>query len=107
VEQTNWRRIVELYDALLALAPGPIVAMNRAIAVAELHGLEDARSALRALADDKRVAGYPFFWGALADIERRGGHADDARGHYGRAIGLSRSRAERVSYERRLAQLNN
>jgi RNA polymerase sigma factor (sigma-70 family) len=107
VEQTNWRRIVELYDALLALAPGPIVAMNRAIAVAELHGLEDARSALLGLADDKRVAGYPFFWGALADIERRGGHADDARGHYGRAIGLSRSRAERVSYERKLALLIN
>jgi RNA polymerase sigma-70 factor (ECF subfamily) len=107
VEQTNWRRIVELYDALLALAPGPIVAMNRAIAVAELHGLEDARSALLALAADKRVAEYPFFWGAVADIERRGGHADDAREHYGRAIGLSRSRAERVSYERRLAQLNN
>ena len=107
VEQTNWRRIVELYDALLALAPGPIVAMNRAIVVAELHGLEDARSALLALTGDKRVAGYPFFWSALADIERRGGHADDARGYYGRTIGLSRSRAERVSYERKLAQLNN
>jgi RNA polymerase sigma-70 factor (ECF subfamily) len=107
VEQTNWRRIVEHYDALLGLAPGPIVAMNRAIAVAEVHGLEDARSALLALADDKRLAGYPFFWGALADIERRRGYANDARGHYGRAIGLSRSRAERVSYERKLALLNN
>src|SRR4030095_913028 len=51
VEQTDWRRIVELYDALLALAPGPIVAMNRAIAVAELLGLKVARSALLALAD--------------------------------------------------------
>jgi predicted RNA polymerase sigma factor len=107
VEQTNWRRIVELYDTLLALAPGPIVAMNRAIAVAELHGLEAARTALLALTDDKRLASYPFFWGALADIERRGGHADNARGYYGRAVDLSRSRAERTSFERRLALLSN
>jgi RNA polymerase sigma factor (sigma-70 family) len=106
VEQTNWPRIVELYDALLAVAPGPIVAMNRAVALAELGQLGAACGALLALTEEKRVANYPFFWGALADVERRAGDADAARAHYDRAIGFSRSRAERVSYERKLALLN-
>jgi DNA-binding MarR family transcriptional regulator len=48
VQETDWRRIVDLYDALLALAPGPIVALNRGVALAELHGPDAGRKALQA-----------------------------------------------------------
>jgi len=102
VERTNWGRIVDLYDELLAINPGPVVALNRALAVAEVRGLEAGRAALAALTDDERLSGYPFFWGARADIERRAGRPAEARRFYERAIELSRSRAERESYRRRL-----
>jgi RNA polymerase sigma factor (sigma-70 family) len=106
VQETNWARVVELYDALLQRNPGPIVALNRALALAELHGVEVGRAAVLAVADDDKVANYPFFWAALADIERRAGRLSEARPHYERAVSLARSRAERVAYERKLAQLS-
>ncbi|HEX3766169.1 MAG TPA: sigma-70 family RNA polymerase sigma factor [Kofleriaceae bacterium] len=105
VEDTNWRRIVELYDALMAVAPSPVIAMNRGVAIAELDGLDAGRDALLAVGEDAKVAEYPFYWGALADIERRAGRVADARGYYERAIALTRSRAERVSYDKRLQLL--
>jgi RNA polymerase sigma-70 factor (ECF subfamily) len=105
VADTNWQRIVELYDALLAMVPSPIVALNRGVAIAELHGLDAGRDALLVVGRDAKVSEYPFFWGALADIERRAGRVAEARGHYERAIALARNRAERVSYEKKLQLL--
>jgi RNA polymerase sigma-70 factor (ECF subfamily) len=107
VQETNWQRIVDLYDALLALTPGPIVALNRALAIAELRGLDAGREALRAVADDEKLAHYHFLWGALADIERRAGRSSEARALYEHAITLARSRAERLAYERKLELLEN
>jgi len=106
LDDTHWARIVELYDQLLRIAPSPVVALNRALAVAEFRGLDAGRAALAALADDAKLAGYPFFWGARADVERRAGRPDEARPLYERAVGLSRSRAEREAYQRRLDQLD-
>jgi RNA polymerase sigma factor (sigma-70 family) len=107
VQAIDWERIVALYDALLALMPGPIVALNRALAVAELRGLAAGRQALQELADDPKLSDYHFFWGALADIERRAGRPAEARPLYERAITLARSRAERLAYQRQLALLEN
>jgi RNA polymerase sigma factor (sigma-70 family) len=107
VEETNWQRIVDLYDALLALAPGPIVALNRGLAIAELRGLDAGREALEAVANDDKLARYSFFWAALADIERRAGRAAEARPLYERAIALAASRGERLGYERKIRLLHN
>jgi RNA polymerase sigma-70 factor (ECF subfamily) len=107
VEDTNWSRVVVLYDALFALSPSPVVALNRALAIAELRGLTAGREALLAVACDPRLAAYPFFWLARADIERRAGRTSDARPLYAKAIALSRSRAERVAFERKLALLQD
>ena len=107
VSETNWHRIVDLYDALLALSPSPVVALNRGLAVAELRGLDAGREALASLASNPRLTHYSFFWAALADIERRTGRTADARTLYQRAIALAKSRAERLSYERRLRNLDN
>lgn len=101
---TNWRRISEYYDALYELAPSPVVALNRALVVAEVRGLDAGRGALRALSRDPKLAAYSFFWAARADIERRAGQTDRAYDYYRRALGLARSDAERRYYERRLAE---
>jgi RNA polymerase sigma factor (sigma-70 family) len=106
VEQTNWQRIVDLYDVLVGLVPGPVVALNRAIAIAELRGPGIGLDLLRAMAQEQRLSTYPFYWAALANLESRAGRRAEARSLYERAMGLSRSRAERVSYERRLKLLN-
>jgi len=105
--ETDWERIVAYYDALIALAPGPVVALNRGLALAELRGLDAGRAALAALAADAKLARYSFLWAALADIERRSGCTEQARTLYERAAALATSRAERVSYERRLRALEN
>jgi RNA polymerase sigma-70 factor (ECF subfamily) len=105
VAETNWGRIVAYYDALLALSPGPVVALNRGLALAELRGLDAGREALAPLADDPKMARYSFFWAALADVERRAGRSGEARTLYLRAMSLAKSRAERLSYERRLRRL--
>jgi RNA polymerase sigma factor (sigma-70 family) len=105
VQATDWERIVELYDELMALTPGPIVALNRALAIAELRGLEVGRQALLAVAGEERLSRYPFLWAALADVERRAERPAEARPLYERAVALSRSRAEREAYLRRLAGL--
>jgi RNA polymerase sigma-70 factor (ECF subfamily) len=107
VAETNWERIVEYYDALLALSPGPVVALNGGLAVAELRGLDAGRAALLSLEGDPKLARYSFYWAARADIERRSGRTSEAVTLYERAATLAKSGAERGSYERRLRQLEN
>ncbi|MGZ3423306.1 MAG: RNA polymerase sigma factor [Polyangiales bacterium] len=107
VAETNWARIVEYYDALTALSPGPVVALNRAVALAEVGGLEAGRSALTPLESDPKLANYSFYWAARADIERRSGRTQEAKALYQRAITLAKSRAERLSYEKRMRTLEN
>jgi predicted RNA polymerase sigma factor len=102
----NGQRIVDLYDVLVGLVPGPVVALNRAIAIAELRGPGIGLDLLRAMAQEQRLSTYPFYWAALANLESRAGRSAEARSLYERAMGLSRSPAERVSYERRLKLLN-
>jgi RNA polymerase sigma-70 factor (ECF subfamily) len=105
VRETDWGRIVAFYDLLMAQAPGPIVALNRALAVAERDGVKEGRRELAAVAGDERLARYPFYWAALADLERRADRHAEARSSYARAIELSRSPAERASYRRRVELL--
>ena len=104
---TDWPRIVALYDELYARQPGPIVALNRGLAIAELRGPEAGRQELRALIDEGKLADYHFFWAALADLERRAGRPAQARPLYARALSLARNEAEKVAYQRRLGQLTN
>ena len=103
--ETDWDRIVVLYDLLMQQSPSPVVALNRALAVAERDGVDEGRRALMALADDRRLSTYPFYWAARADLERRAEERAAARASYERAIAFARSSGERVSYERRLEVL--
>lgn len=89
--QTDWRQILALYDQLLALAPTPVVALNRAVAVGEVHG----PVAALALVDELDLDGYYAFHATRADLLRRLGHDDEARAAYQRAAALAPTDAER------------
>src|SRR5581483_9216691 len=87
---TDWRQILQLYDQLLACAPSPVVALNRAVAVAEVAGPEAAL----ALVDSLALDGYYLFHAIRADLLRRLGRAADATAAYQAAAELTRNAAE-------------
>ena len=93
--QANWDAVVRLYDALWAITGSPVVAINRALAVAELQGAGPALAALDEVAKDARLAEYQPYWAARADLLARTGAHDGARRAYERAIGLERDPAVR------------
>jgi len=105
--ETNWPRIVEYFTVLAALSPNPVVAMNHAVARAEVEGLDLGRRLLGQLASEAKLLDYSFFWAARADLERRAGNVTQASAFYRRALELAQSRAERLSYERRLGALGH
>ena len=98
---TDWSQIVALYDQLLRVDPSPVVALNRAVALAELDGPEVAL----ALVDRLDLAGYHAFHATRADLLRRLGRSADARAAYERAIALSGNTAEIAYLRRRRDQL--
>ena len=102
--ETPWADIVELYDALLRIRPSPVVALNRAVAVAEQLGPERGLEALRSIPGAERLAAYPFYPAALGELELRTGHVMEARGHFRAAHRLARNPAERTFLDRRLAE---
>src|SRR5579859_5166531 len=105
VQKTDWDRIAGFYQVLAQQAWSPVVALNRALAVAERDGIDAGRRELIALAGEPKLSRYPFYWAARADLERRAGCHAAAREYYERAIVLARSPAERVSFERRIQSL--
>lgn len=101
VGDTDWQQVVTLYDRLLALAPSPIVALNRAVALAELHGA----AAGLALLEELELAEHHRFHAVRAELLRRLGDRDGATVAYERAITLTGNATERVHLQDRLGQL--
>jgi RNA polymerase sigma-70 factor, ECF subfamily len=91
MEQTDWSRIVALYDQLLAVVPTPVVALNRAIAIGEVQG----PAAALALVDELDLDNYHPFHAARADLLRRLGRHREATAAYRRAAALAPTEAER------------
>jgi RNA polymerase sigma-70 factor (ECF subfamily) len=106
-EETDWAQIVALYDALLAVAATPVVALNRAIAVGQCSGPEAGLAALRALPNPERLNAYPFYHAAYGEMELRRGDAVAARGHFAAALDVARNDQERHHLERRIAACVN
>ena len=96
-DATEWWQILQLYDQLLALAPTPVVALNRAVAVAEVDGPKAALDLVDALDLD----GYHLFHSIRADLLRRLGRTADAAAAYAAAIALTENASERTFLERR------
>ncbi len=91
----NWASVVQLYDALLALSGSPVVAINRALAIAETHGPVAALHAMEAIAGDPRLTEYQPYWAARAELLAKTGAHAEARHAYEIAIGLERDPAVR------------
>ena len=91
----NWVDVVHLYDALLTISGSPVVAINRALAVAESEGAATGLEALERIAADQRLAEYQPYWAARAELLVKTGKVNDAHHAYDIAIGLERDPAVR------------
>lgn len=101
--ETDWPQIVGLYDALLRIEPGPVIALNRAVAVAMRDGPEAGLALIEPLLP--MLAAYPPAPAAAADLCRRAGRLQEARAHYRAAAALARQEPERRFLLRRLAEM--
>jgi predicted RNA polymerase sigma factor len=99
--QPNWADVLQLYDALFTLAGSPVVAINRALAVAELHGAGAALAAMPEPATDARLTEYQPYWAARAELLAKTGAHAEARQAYEIAIGLERDPAVRRFLQQR------
>ncbi|MEJ2887689.1 RNA polymerase sigma factor [Actinomycetospora aeridis] len=100
-DATDWTQVLALYDQLLTHSPTPIVALNRAVAVAEVHGPEQALAAVDAL----DIPGYHLLPATRADLLARLGRTADAASAYGEAIALAGNDTERAFLETRRTAL--
>jgi len=103
--EANWDAVLQLYDALAAITGSPVVAVNRALAVAEIRGPRAALAALEEVAADRRLAEYQPYWAVRADLLARTGAQVEARRAYDLAIGLERDPAVRRFLQRRQSSL--
>jgi RNA polymerase sigma-70 factor (ECF subfamily) len=103
---TDWHAIEYLYDALYALTASPVVAINRAVVIAETGGPETALAALDALKDDDRLINYQPYWAARAELLGRTGAIAAAKAAYQRAIGLENDPAVRQFLQQRERRLS-
>jgi RNA polymerase sigma-70 factor (ECF subfamily) len=101
----NWSEVVQLYDALWALSGSPVVAINRALAVAEVQGPEVALHILQELSGDTRLTEYQPYWAARAELLTRTGACAEAAQAYELAIGLERDPAVRRFLQQRQEQI--
>jgi RNA polymerase sigma-70 factor (ECF subfamily) len=102
-EETPWATIVTLYDRLFEARPSPVVALSRAIAIAERSGPRAGLTALESIAQKERLSTYPFYEAALGELSRRAGDGERAQRHFTAAAALARSPMERRFFEDRAA----
>ncbi|MCX5068181.1 sigma-70 family RNA polymerase sigma factor [Micromonospora lupini] len=106
VASTDWPQVVALYDVLLDMVPSPVVALNRAAAVAMRDGPDAGLALLDGLADDPRLRGYHLYPATRADLLRRLGRPDEAAAAYREALALVGTEPERAHLLRRLASVS-
>src|SRR5581483_3422700 len=83
--------------------PSPVVALNRAVAVAQRDGPDRGLAAIKAIPDPDRLAGYPFYPAALGELELRRGNGERAHTHFQEALKRARNPMERRFFQQRLA----
>lgn len=103
--ETDWREIVGLYDVLQRLAPGPVVALNRAVAVAMRDGPEAGLQLVEEILAGGELADYHLAHAARADLCRRLGKIEEAKSAYLKALELAQQEPERKFLQKRLAEL--
>jgi RNA polymerase sigma-70 factor (ECF subfamily) len=104
-EQTRWNEIADLYAMLDRLAPSPLNAMNRAVAMAEWQGPEAGLAVLEGVESPPWLLGYYLWDAVLGELHRRAGHTAEARAHVERALATAPTEAERELLRRRVRLL--
>ncbi|MFZ0088215.1 MAG: RNA polymerase sigma factor [Solirubrobacteraceae bacterium] len=104
-DETDWTRIVALYDTLAQLAPSPVVELNRAVAVSMAYGPEAGLDLVDSLGEESALAGYHLLPSVRADLLARLGRRTEARRELTRAASLTQNASERGLLERRAARL--
>jgi RNA polymerase sigma-70 factor (ECF subfamily) len=102
-EDTDWGKIVSLYNMLMTIRPSPVVALNRAIAIAQHEGPERGLEEIRAITNSDRLATYPFYHAAFGEFEFRSMRYEIAREHFRQALALARNPMGRRFLEERVA----
>ncbi len=103
--KTDWTQIVGLYDVLRRVDPSPVVALNRAAAIAMRDGLERGLAEIDRVMQEGGLDRYPYAHAARAEVLRRLGRGDEAQASYVRAIAVTEQTTERRRLEARLAEL--
>jgi RNA polymerase sigma-70 factor, ECF subfamily len=106
VEATDWQRIVDLYDQLVRLEPGPVVELNRAVAVGMVEGPAAALRIVEEILERGDLTDYQLAHAVRADLCRRLGRRAEARTSYQRALELARQEPERRFLQRRMEELD-
>jgi RNA polymerase sigma-70 factor (ECF subfamily) len=101
--QDNWAEIVALYDALLAIAPSPVVGINRALALAKVAGAASGLAAMPTAEAEPQLATYQPYWAARAELLSQLGATAEAVKSYDLAVGLERDPAVRRFLQARRA----
>jgi RNA polymerase sigma-70 factor (ECF subfamily) len=102
---TDWPRVVFLYDTLRALAPSPVVDVNRALAVANAAGASAGLDELDAIPERDLISGYPYALAAYAELHASLGDLDEARRYLDRALEHQAAPAQRALLRRKRAAL--
>jgi predicted RNA polymerase sigma factor len=100
-EATDWARIVQIYDQLIEVAPSPVVALNRAVALGMALGPESALEAVDDLVNEPSLKSYYLLPSVRADLLQKLGRLDEARAEFLRAAGLTRNAREQKLLEER------
>lgn len=103
-DSTDWKQILWFFDKLIAVDPSPVFALNRSVAVAEVHGAEAGIEAVRQI-DRTRLENYHLYYALLGEFEAKLDNATAARNNFQRAAELTDSTAERRFLARRMAEL--
>lgn len=102
VEETDWPRIVMLYETLMRIHPSPVTALNRAIAIAQAQGPVRGLAEIQAIQQREALSSYPFYHAALGELELRQRGYERAAVHFRTALGLAHNEAERRYLQRKI-----
>ena len=103
-QSTDWERILSLYDRLLEFDDSPVVALNRAVAVANLHGPQAGLKAVHDIRDRDKLASYYLFYSVVAELEMRLNDREAAAIQFRKAFELAQTKSERAFLLKRLQQ---
>jgi RNA polymerase sigma factor (sigma-70 family) len=99
---TDWRQILELYDRLVAFDDSPVVALNRAVALAEVHGPQAGIEAVSAIRNLQSLESYHLLYAVLGEFEARMNHSAAAAAHFRKSLQLAEIKSEQVFLAKRL-----